>query len=214
MASFFACVNLPGPPPAHPARPGPRCPGGRTHKKRRKCIRFECICVTLHPQPVTRKVPHWPFSKNKGHSGGFCKERIQNNIILFYIIPFNPPLHTTSDTSFFVFFAAICMGYMLLTIVTSASFSEMPAVMYGFGRRTGTSYRCEVKCYGTAVLLSMSERQTIDADYFVGDTRSVISVGFRFGKAADIPVTLYHEDIKKLSMPTCKVVAIFSKYYK
>ena len=56
------------------------------------------------------------------------------------------------DTSFFVFFAAICMGYMLLTIVTSASFSEMPAVMYGFGRRTGTSYRCEVKCYGTAVL--------------------------------------------------------------
>lgn len=54
----------------------------------------------------------------------------------------------------------------------------------------------------------------IKADYFVGDTRSVISVGFRFRKTVDIPVTLYHEDIKKLSMPTCKVIAIFSKSYK
>ena len=54
---------------------------------------------------------------------------------------------------------------------------------------------------------------TIRADYFVGDTKAVISVGFRRGKFADFPVTLYHEDIRKLSNPTCKVLAIFSKQY-
>lgn len=54
---------------------------------------------------------------------------------------------------------------------------------------------------------------TIRADYFVGDTKAVISVGFRRGKSADVPVTLYHEDIRKLSNPTCKVLAIFSKQY-
>ena len=54
----------------------------------------------------------------------------------------------------------------------------------------------------------------IHADYFVGDTRAVISVGFREGKTVDIPVTLYKENIKKLTFPTCKVLAIFSKSYK
>lgn len=54
---------------------------------------------------------------------------------------------------------------------------------------------------------------SIRADYFVGDTKAVISVGFREGKSADVPVTLYRGDIKKLSNPTCKVLAIFSKEY-
>lgn len=54
----------------------------------------------------------------------------------------------------------------------------------------------------------------IRADYFVGDTKAVISVGFRTGKAADVPVTLYRENVKKLSHPTCKVIAIFSKVYR
>lgn len=53
----------------------------------------------------------------------------------------------------------------------------------------------------------------IKADYFVGNTRAVISVGFREGKSVDIPVTLYNENIKTLSNPTCKVLAIFSKRY-
>lgn len=53
----------------------------------------------------------------------------------------------------------------------------------------------------------------VKADYFIGDTRMSISVGFREGKAVDIPVTLYNESIKKLSNPTCKVLAIFSKMY-
>ena len=53
----------------------------------------------------------------------------------------------------------------------------------------------------------------IRADYFVGDTRAVISLGFRSGKTVDVPVTLYRENIKKLSQPTCKVIAIFNKTY-
>lgn len=54
----------------------------------------------------------------------------------------------------------------------------------------------------------------IKADYFVGDTKAVLSVGFRYGKTADIPVTLYNENVKKLSYPTCKVLAIFVKSYQ
>lgn len=53
----------------------------------------------------------------------------------------------------------------------------------------------------------------IRADYFVGNTKAVLSVGFRYGKKVDNPVTLYNEDIKKLTQPTCKVLAIFSKRY-
>lgn len=54
---------------------------------------------------------------------------------------------------------------------------------------------------------------SISADYFVGDTKAIISVGFRTGKNTDIPVTLYNENVKKLTQPTCKVLAIFSKEY-
>lgn len=53
----------------------------------------------------------------------------------------------------------------------------------------------------------------IRADYFIGDTRAVLSVGFRGGGAVDIPVTLYNESIKTLTNPTYKVIAIFSKMY-
>ena len=53
----------------------------------------------------------------------------------------------------------------------------------------------------------------IQADYFVGDTRAVISVGFQQKGELDIPVTLYKKKKKKLSAPTCKVLAIFSKMY-
>ena len=54
----------------------------------------------------------------------------------------------------------------------------------------------------------------IKADYFVGDTRAILSVGFRTGKKTDFPVTLYNEDVRKLSQPTNKVLAIFTKHYK
>lgn len=53
----------------------------------------------------------------------------------------------------------------------------------------------------------------IKADYFIGDTKAVLSVGFRDGRKEDIPVTLYNESVKKLSDPTCKVLAIFRKEY-
>ncbi len=54
----------------------------------------------------------------------------------------------------------------------------------------------------------------ISADYFVGNTKAVLSVGFRTGKSVDFPVTLYSEDIRKLSQPTNKVLAIFVKDYQ
>lgn len=54
----------------------------------------------------------------------------------------------------------------------------------------------------------------IRADYFVGNTNAVLSVGFRTGKSVDFPVTLYREDVRKLSQPTNKVLAIFAKEYK
>ena len=54
----------------------------------------------------------------------------------------------------------------------------------------------------------------IKADYFVGNTKAVLSVGFRYGKKVDFPVTLYKEDVRKLSQPTNKVLAIFVRDYK
>ena len=53
----------------------------------------------------------------------------------------------------------------------------------------------------------------IQSDYFVGDTKAVLSVGFRYGKTVDMPVTLYKENVKKLVKPVCKVLAIFKKPY-
>ena len=53
----------------------------------------------------------------------------------------------------------------------------------------------------------------IRADYFVGDMRAIISVGFKEGETADIPVTLYNEDVRKLSHPTCKVLEIRCKRF-
>ncbi len=41
----------------------------------------------------------------------------------------------------------------------------------------------------------------IKADYFIGDTKATISVGFRQNGFADIPVTLYHENIKNYQIP-------------
>lgn len=51
----------------------------------------------------------------------------------------------------------------------------------------------------------------IKADYFIGNTKAVLSVGFRYRKNVDFPVTLYKDDVKKLGNPLFKVIAIFSK---
>ena len=51
----------------------------------------------------------------------------------------------------------------------------------------------------------------IKSDYFVGDTKAFLSLGFMKGKRKDIPVTLYNENIKILSRPVKKVIAIFIK---
>lgn len=54
----------------------------------------------------------------------------------------------------------------------------------------------------------------IRADYFVGNTKAVLSVGFRIGKSIDFPISLYNEDVRKLSQSTNKVLAIFVKDYQ
>lgn len=53
----------------------------------------------------------------------------------------------------------------------------------------------------------------INSDYFVGNTKTFLSVGFRSHKSVDIPITLYNSDIRQLTKPTYKIVAIFSKKY-
>lgn len=55
----------------------------------------------------------------------------------------------------------------------------------------------------------------IKADYFVGDTRAVISIGFRSKNeehySVDFPVSLYNDDVRKLTKPTNKVECILRK---
>ena len=52
----------------------------------------------------------------------------------------------------------------------------------------------------------------IQADYFVGDTKLVLSVGFRRCKSSyDRPVSLYCGDVRKMTNPTNKVLVIFKK---
>ena len=51
------------------------------------------------------------------------------------------------------------------------------------------------------------------ADYFVGDTKMVMSVGFRNSKGPDIPVTLYRGDVRKIINPTNKVLAIYRRTF-
>ncbi len=40
-----------------------------------------------------------------------------------------------------------------------------------------------------------------------------VQIGFRIGKAVDIPVTLYREDVRKMVQPVKKVLGIFAKHY-
>lgn len=49
----------------------------------------------------------------------------------------------------------------------------------------------------------------ISADYFVG--KSLLSVGFRTGKSFDVPVSLYREDIRKLTYQPKRVIAVYEK---
>lgn len=53
----------------------------------------------------------------------------------------------------------------------------------------------------------------IDTEYFVGNSKTYLSAGFRSLNEIGIPVTLYNEDIRKLTSPTYKVAAIFRKEY-
>lgn len=54
----------------------------------------------------------------------------------------------------------------------------------------------------------------IKADYFIGNTKAILSVGFRYGKNVDFPVSLYKEDVRRLSQPTNKVLGIFVREHR
>ena len=53
----------------------------------------------------------------------------------------------------------------------------------------------------------------IQADYFVGDTKFILSVGFRKELNCGVPVTLYNGDVRKLTNPTNRVIAVFARTY-
>ena len=53
----------------------------------------------------------------------------------------------------------------------------------------------------------------IRADYFVGDTRFVLSLGIKKNRKTDIPVSLYKEDVRKLISPKNKVLLIMKKRF-
>lgn len=81
-------------------------------------------------------------------------------------------------------------------------------------RATFFSERKQNKVYSSCMISDfINSGIVIRANYFVGDTRAVLSVGFRSRKTSDIPVSLYNENIKTLTCPTCKVLAIFRKPY-
>ena len=74
-------------------------------------------------------------------------------------------------------------------------------------------YLADVLYNNCMIGYSISNGIYLQADYFVGNTKAVLSIGFRFGKTVDYPVTLYNGDVRKMISPVCKVLAIFSKAY-
>lgn len=59
--------------------------------------------------------------------------------------------------------------------------------------------------------VSLNNDIYIHADYYVGDTQCVLSVGFRGTKDGDVPVTLKKQSIREVVTKECKVYAIASK---
>jgi len=51
----------------------------------------------------------------------------------------------------------------------------------------------------------------INADYYVGDTRCVLSIGFRNELRGDVPITLKKQSIREVVKKECKVYAIAAK---
>ena len=51
----------------------------------------------------------------------------------------------------------------------------------------------------------------INADYYVGDTRCVLSIGFRNKLHGDVPITLKKQSIREVVKKECKVYAIAAK---
>ncbi len=53
----------------------------------------------------------------------------------------------------------------------------------------------------------------LQADYAVGNTAGSYSVAFCNGKGYDYPVSLYNEDVRKLTVDTTKVLAVWKRHF-
>lgn len=53
----------------------------------------------------------------------------------------------------------------------------------------------------------------LEADYVIGGTATRIAVAFRSGKSFDVPVSLYCEDIRKLTTDSVKVLAVWRRSF-
>lgn len=51
----------------------------------------------------------------------------------------------------------------------------------------------------------------INADYYIGDTRCVLSIGLRYGTIMDVPVTLKKQSIREVVTKESKIYAIAAK---
>lgn len=49
----------------------------------------------------------------------------------------------------------------------------------------------------------------IEADYFIGETAHCMAVAFRSGKSCDIPVSLYCEDVRRLTNNCTRILAVW-----
>ena len=54
----------------------------------------------------------------------------------------------------------------------------------------------------------------LHADYFVGDSRGSMCLGFKRVKNTSVPSTLYQGTIREVSESTFKILAVFAKDYK
>lgn len=59
---------------------------------------------------------------------------------------------------------------------------------------------------------SLNNDICIHADYYVGDTKCVLSVGFRNMEEHGIPITLKKQSIREVVTKECKVFAIATKF--
>lgn len=133
-------------------------------------------------------------------SGG----KIGYSIILFKMENFKHLTGIKSELSANRFFEAACNGMLSEDNVVLADGNThrklfvLPMVSRMF---SGSTLRGDFNRSGIR----------IEADYFVGNTAKRVAIGFKTGKFYDTPVTLYNEDIRKITRSTDKVICVWRR---